>query len=85
MFNEHFPDGTYTDVLGLCKISSTDDIEKQGWSLNPGRYVGVKIETLDEGVFKEKMAELSKEFNELSDQAETLTTSIRSIMDEIND
>ena len=56
MFNEHFPDGGYEDVLGLCKIASIDEIEKQGWSLNPGRYVGVKIETLNEGVFKEKMA-----------------------------
>jgi type I restriction enzyme M protein len=84
MFVEHFPDGTYVDVLGLCKIASTEDIEKQGWSLSPGRYVGVKIETLDEGVFQEKMTELATEFNELSDKAEGLTDSIRTIMTLLN-
>ncbi len=85
MFDEHFPTGSYQDVLGLCKLASNDDIQKQGWSLTPGRYVGVKIEKLDDDVFKEKMGELSIEFNELSDQAEQLITSIRSIMDRVND
>ena len=31
----------YTDVLGLCKVATIKEIEAQGWSLNPGRYVGV--------------------------------------------
>ncbi|WP_333397730.1 hypothetical protein [Microcoleus sp. N9_A1] len=32
----------YRDVAGLCKIAATlDEIEAQGWSLNPGHYVGV--------------------------------------------
>jgi type I restriction enzyme M protein len=31
----------YRDVGGLCKIATLDEIEAQGWSLNPGRYVGV--------------------------------------------
>ena len=26
---------------GLCKVATIDEIEAQGWSLNPGRYVGV--------------------------------------------
>ncbi|MCP4606067.1 MAG: SAM-dependent DNA methyltransferase [Proteobacteria bacterium] len=38
---EHFPDGIYQDVPGLCKVAAQDEIEAQGWSLNPGRYVGV--------------------------------------------
>ena len=25
----------------LCKIATLDEIEAPGWSLNPGRYVGV--------------------------------------------
>jgi hypothetical protein len=25
---------------GLCKVATVADIEAQGWSLNPGRYVG---------------------------------------------
>ena len=31
----------YRDVVGLCKIATLDEIEAQGWSLNPGRYVGL--------------------------------------------
>jgi len=28
------------DVARLCKIATLDEIEAQGWSLNPGRYGG---------------------------------------------
>jgi type I restriction enzyme M protein len=38
---QHFPEGHYRDVLGLCKVATVAEIEAQGWSLNPGRYVGV--------------------------------------------
>ncbi|WP_216670543.1 hypothetical protein [Microcoleus asticus] len=31
----------YRDVARLRKIATFDEIEAQGWSLNPGRYVGV--------------------------------------------
>jgi type I restriction enzyme M protein len=31
----------YADVAGLCKAATLKEIEAQGWSLNPGRYVGV--------------------------------------------
>ena len=31
----------YADVPGLCKVATIKEIEAQGWSLNPGRYVGV--------------------------------------------
>ena len=36
-----FAEGVYEDVPGLCKVATEDEIEAQGWSLNPGRYVGV--------------------------------------------
>jgi type I restriction enzyme M protein len=38
---ENFPKGKYQDVAGLCKAATLKGIEEQGWSLNPGRYVGV--------------------------------------------
>jgi type I restriction enzyme M protein len=37
---EHFPDDAYVDVPGLCKVATRPEIEAQGWSLNPGRYIG---------------------------------------------
>lgn len=41
---ERFPDATYEDVTGLCKLASQEEIKEQDYSLNPGRYVGVVIE-----------------------------------------
>jgi type I restriction enzyme M protein len=41
MLSETFPEGAYRDVAGLCKVATLAEIEAQGWSLNPGRYVGV--------------------------------------------
>lgn len=36
----------FTKTLsGLCKLVALRDIEDQGWSLNPGRYVGVGVRT----------------------------------------
>lgn len=40
LMREHFPNSKYADVAGLCKVETLDEIEAQGWSLNPGRYVG---------------------------------------------
>ena len=31
----------FRDVPGLCKAATLKEIGAQGWSLNPGRYVGV--------------------------------------------
>jgi type I restriction enzyme M protein len=69
---EFFPDGAYADVPGLCKVATLADIEAQGWSLNPVRYVGVAAGEEDDGDFALKLAELHEEFTVLSDEAETL-------------
>ena len=42
LMKEHFPKGKYVNVAGLCKVATLNEIESQGYSLNPGRYVGVK-------------------------------------------
>ncbi len=36
-----FPNGEYQDIPGLCKVATLEEIIEQGYSLNPGRYVGV--------------------------------------------
>ena len=54
MMLENFPDHKYKDVVGLCKVATLEEIKEQGYSLNPGRYVGVKIEEIDDGDFYEK-------------------------------
>lgn len=63
----------YKDVLGLCKAATLKEIEGQGWSLNPGRYVGVAPgeETSNED-FKEKLTSLNEELETLNAQARKL-------------
>ena len=68
---ERFPDGKYRDVVGLCKVAKLegeDGVKDQGYSLNPGRYVGVVIEDdgMTEEEFKEKMLGLNEEYLLLS-------------------
>ena len=41
MMAKNFSGRKYLDIPGLCKAATLAEIEAQGWSLNPGRYVGV--------------------------------------------
>ena len=63
----------YVDVAGLCKAASRAVIEAQGWSLNPGRYVGAAEVEDDDVEFEARMAELAEEFEGLSCEASNLT------------
>jgi type I restriction enzyme M protein len=72
MIEEHFPDGSYEDVPGLCKIATLEEIEAQGWSLNPGRYVGVVARAADDFVFAERLEELNEELEILNAEAKEL-------------
>lgn len=81
LLNERFPDGVYTDVIGLCKVASIDGedgIKDQDYSLNAGRYVGVVIEDdgMTEEEFKAKMLGLNDELSSLSKEASELETKI---------
>ena len=69
---ESFPDLEYRDVSGLCKATSIADVETQGWSLNPGRYVGVADRAPDEFVFAERLEELNEELEILNSEARQL-------------
>ncbi len=74
----------FADVLGLCKAASATDIAAQGWSLNPGRYVGVAPGgTVSGAEFKEQLEILSDEFERLSTQARDLEDGIRRSVEEI--
>jgi len=72
LMNEKFPAGGYADVLGLCKIATLADIETWGWSLNPGRYVGVAERAADDFEFAERLEELNEELEVLNAEAREL-------------
>jgi type I restriction enzyme M protein len=73
---EAFPKGIYTDVPGLCRVATLQEIEAQGWSLNPGRYVGVAERAADDFDFKEKLEELNEELEVLNAEARELEEQI---------
>ena len=67
----------YGDVAGLCKVSNLQEIEAQGWSLNPGRYVGVAAgDDVSDEDFNEQLVELNEELEVLNSQARELERSI---------
>jgi type I restriction enzyme M protein len=72
LMKESFPKGKYADVLGLCKVAALDEIEVQGWSLNPGRYVGVADRPEEDFEFEERLEELNEELEKLNTAAREL-------------
>ncbi len=72
MMASKFPDGVYVDVPGLCKVATVAEIEAQGWSLNPGRYVGVAAREGDTFDFAERLGELHEELEALNAEAHQL-------------
>jgi len=69
---QHFPDAKYRDVAGLCKVATRAEIAAQGWSLNPGRYVGVAARAADGFDFAERLEELHEELERLNGEARAL-------------
>ena len=60
----------FADVPGLCRAATLKEIEAQGWTLNPGRYVGVASgEAVSDEDFKEQLETLNEELETLNAQA----------------
>lgn len=52
----------YRDVPSLCRAATLSEVEGQGWSLNPGRYVGVAPgEEVSDEDLKEQLETLNEE------------------------
>jgi type I restriction enzyme M protein len=74
----------YVDVAGLCRAPTLKEIEAQGWSLNPGRYVGVAPgEAVSDEDFKEQLEALNEELETLNAQARELEQTIAGNVAEI--
>ena len=68
----------YEDIKGFCKSSTSEEIEKNGYALTPGRYVGFKDEEDDGVPFEEKMSKLSKTIQESTKESSELDKKIKS-------
>jgi type I restriction enzyme M protein len=74
----------YRDVPGLCRAATLKEIEAQGWSLNPGRYVGVAAgEAVSDEDFKEQLETLNEELETLNAAARELEATIAGNVAEI--
>ncbi|MCI1188029.1 N-6 DNA methylase [Hymenobacter sp. DH14] len=76
--HERFPEATYQNVVGLCYSASLQEIEKQDFSLNSGRYVGVDPDEddLTEEEFQQQLHAWHQELRELTDKAHGLEQTI---------
>jgi type I restriction enzyme M protein len=66
----------YEDVAGFCKSVSLDEIEKNGFVLTPGRYVGFEESTESDEDFMEKFQKLSTDLKALTEESSALQNEI---------
>lgn len=67
----------YRDIPGFCKAETIESIEKQGFVLTPGRYVGAESQEDDGEPFPEKYPRLLAELEDSFAKMELLTAVVR--------
>lgn len=80
-----FPDGLYTDVPGLCKAVTRQEIADNDYSLTAGRYVGVAPVSQgddDAEAFVSRMREIHSELSDLTEKAMTLSAKVQQMFSE---
>ena len=73
--NENF--GKYENIAGFCKSAKLEEIEKHGFVLTPGRYVGVPEEEDDGIPFEDKMKDLTSALKEQMEEGLKLDEEIK--------
>ena len=76
-FAEHFPNGNYEDIEGLCKIVDSEEVKENDYSLTPGRYVGVAPLVEEDFDFEEKISGLHSQLGILQNEANDLINTIK--------
>jgi type I restriction enzyme M protein len=76
-------DGKYEDIKGFCKAAKIEEVEKNGFVLTPGRYVGTEIVEEDDEVFEEKMKRLTAELNQQFEQSKELELRIKNNLNDL--
>ena len=82
LLKENFPNLLYQNIKGLCRIATLEDIKEQGWSLNPGRYAGIKpVQPMPKGEFLKSINIYKTEFLKMADETYKLN---KLIIDSLN-
>ncbi|MDA9837644.1 type I restriction-modification system subunit M [Luminiphilus sp.] len=66
----------YEDVAGFCKSASLEEIEKNGFVLTPGRYVGAEEEEISAVSFQETLEKLNLNLLNLQEKSAKLDARI---------
>jgi type I restriction enzyme M protein len=69
--------GEYKDVPGFCKSASVEEIQKHGYILTPGRYVGAEAVEDDDEQFEDKMKRLTATLDDQFKESARLEGMIR--------
>jgi type I restriction enzyme M protein len=85
LLNEQFPGGRYQDIAGVCKVATRVEIETQGWSLSPGRYVKTKSTAISDVDFFSELERLNEELTNLNTEADDLELTITSTLSSLID
>jgi len=68
--------GKYEDIKERCKVASLEEVKKNDYSLNPGRYVEIVEKEMSDVDFEARMKELMEEFTTLTKEARGLEEKI---------
>ena len=75
-YREEKDEEKYQDIKGRCKVVTLEQIQANGFSLNPGRYVEIKDKEISDVDFEKRMKKLMGEFTILTDAAHQLENKI---------
>jgi type I restriction enzyme M protein len=75
--------GAYKDIPGFCKAVKLEEIQRQGYVLTPGRYVGAEEVEDDGEPFAEKMARLTAQLMDQMKEGEKLDAEIKANLNKL--
>ncbi len=75
-YRQEQDEGKYDDIKGRCKVVALEDIRASDYSLNPGRYIEIIENEMDDVDFEARMRELMSEFTKLTTESHQLESKI---------
>lgn len=83
IYHAYVENNNYSDIAGLCKKASIDDIKKNGYVLTPSRYVGFEKSGLDDEQFEKRMERMTTTLSSQLQESSKLDEDIKKVMKEI--
>ena len=73
----------YEDIKGFCNATKMDQVEKNGYTLTPGRYVGTDFVAENDEEFEAKMKRLTSELTQQFKQSSELEIKIKENLEKV--